>query len=97
TQRAESGRFDYMHHLHLTTAEANPAIDAEWLEDRRREDLDTYGREYEARWLDGAGSYLSSAEVVAAVRRAPRNGFLRRRRPASQKRRSGPAASSSAA
>src|SRR5262249_20117204 len=29
-------------------------------------------REYEARWLDGAGSYLSSAEVVAAVRRAPR-------------------------
>jgi hypothetical protein len=67
-ERAESRRFPYMQSLHMTTAEANPKISTKWLEDRRREDPDTFGREYEARWIDGATSYLESADVIASVR-----------------------------
>lgn len=46
----------------------NPAISARWLEQKRIEDPDLFAREFEARWIDGASSYLPSAEVVAAVR-----------------------------
>jgi hypothetical protein len=70
-QRAMSGRFEYVHYQHLTTAEANPGIDPEWLEDRRREDPDVYAREYLAEWIS-AGAYLDGGEVVRAVRREPR-------------------------
>lgn len=67
-QRAESGRFKYMHSMHASTAQMNPGISAEWLAERRREDPDLYGREFEAGWIDGASSYLESADVIACVR-----------------------------
>jgi hypothetical protein len=67
-QRAESGRFKYMHAMHATTSQMNPAISAEWLADRRREDPDVFAREFEAHWIDGASSYLESADVVSCVR-----------------------------
>ncbi len=67
-ERAESGRFDYIQSQHGSTAAMNPRISARWLEDRRREDPDAFAREFEARWIDGAGSYLNSSEVTAAVR-----------------------------
>jgi len=77
-ERAESGRFPYMVALHATTAEANPNIAPDWLEDRRREDPDMFGREFEARWVDGASSYLNSVDVIACRRPegilAPRSG-----------------------
>jgi hypothetical protein len=57
-----------MHATHVTTAEMNPAIDPDWLEERRREDPELYAREFEAQWIDGASSYLDSADVVACVR-----------------------------
>jgi hypothetical protein len=67
-ERAESGRFPYIHSLHASTREMNPAISIRWLEQKRTEDPDLFAREFEARWIDGASSYLPSAEVVAAVR-----------------------------
>jgi len=67
-ERAQSGRFPYMLHIRRSTAEMNPAISEKWLEDRRREDPDAYGREFEAQFVDGASSYLASADVVACVR-----------------------------
>jgi hypothetical protein len=67
-QRAESGRFPYMHSLHATTAEMNQMIPAAWLEEQRRADPELYAREFEAQWIDGASSYLESSDVVACVR-----------------------------
>jgi len=66
--RAEGGRFGYMHAVHASTSQMNPAISARWLEERRREDPEVYAREYLAEFVDGVSSYLPSAEVVAAVR-----------------------------
>jgi len=67
-QRAESGRFHYIHHMQATTAQMNPMIPAEWLADRRREDPDLFAREFEAQWIDGASSFLESGDVIACVR-----------------------------
>jgi len=67
-QRADSGRFKYMHSLHATTAEMNPAVPPEWLAERQREDPDLFRREFEAAFLDGSSSYLSSEEILACVR-----------------------------
>ncbi len=67
-ERAQSGRFPSMHYAHKTTTEMNPRIPADWLEEQRRQDPDLYAREFEARFIDGASSYLVSADVVACVR-----------------------------
>jgi hypothetical protein len=68
TERATSGRFTHIHHAHHSTGEMNPRIKKSWLEERRREDPDLYGREFLAEFIDGASSYLSSSDVVGAVR-----------------------------
>lgn len=67
-QRAESGRFPWMHYRHYTTAQMNPAISAGWLEERRLEDPESFAREYLGEFIDGAASYLSSADVTRSVR-----------------------------
>ena len=67
-ERAKAGAGRY-HFRHLTTAAMNPRIPAEWLEERRREDPDLYAREFEAEFVDGTGSWLSSGDVVRACRR----------------------------
>ncbi|HEY1714052.1 MAG TPA: hypothetical protein VGG07_14190, partial [Solirubrobacteraceae bacterium] len=53
-ERASSGRFGHMFYRHLSTAQMNPRISAAWLEQQRQADPEMYGREYEARFLDGA-------------------------------------------
>jgi len=68
TERAQSGRFPLMHYVHKTTAQMNPHIPTAWLEEQRRADPDLYAREFEARFIDGASSYLESTDVVACVR-----------------------------
>lgn len=73
-QRADSGRFPYLHGLHASTAEMNPQIDRGWLADRRLEDPELYAREFDAEFIDGAFSYLSAADVAACVR--PGRGIL---------------------
>lgn len=67
-ERAQTGRFPYLHHRHYSTADMNPRIPAAWLEERRREDPELFSREFEARFLDGAASYLSAVDVSQAVR-----------------------------
>jgi phage terminase large subunit-like protein len=67
-ERAKSGRFERMHYVHKSTFEMNPAISADFLEEQRREDPELYGREYLAEFIDGASSYLTSADVIACRR-----------------------------
>jgi hypothetical protein len=67
-QRAESGRHAYIHSLHASTTEMNPAVPADWLAEREHEDPDLYRREFAAEFIDGASSYLSSEEILACVR-----------------------------
>jgi hypothetical protein len=45
----------------------NPRISSTWLEEQRRQDPELHAREFAAQFIDGPGSNLDSAEVVAAV------------------------------
>ena len=66
-ERATSGRFAY-HYRHLSTAEMNPRIKADWLSERQREDPDMFAREFLAKFVDGVSAYLTSADVLACRR-----------------------------
>ncbi|MDQ6774134.1 MAG: hypothetical protein M3024_14320 [Candidatus Dormibacteraeota bacterium] len=68
--RAESGKFAYMHSSHAATGEVNPTIPASWLAAREREDPTSYQREFQALWIDGAGAFLNSVDVLACRREA---------------------------
>jgi hypothetical protein len=70
-ERAQGGRFEHMHHRHKSTAEMNPAIDAEWLAERQREDPELFSREFEANFVDGAFGYFTSTDILACVRQEP--------------------------
>lgn len=67
-QRAESGQFPYIYSLHASTAEMNPAVPLQWLEQRRLEDPDLYRREFMAEFVDGTSAFLSSTDVMACQR-----------------------------
>lgn len=67
-QRAESGRYAYMHAIHASTEQMNPAVPKDWMDERRLEDPDLFRREFAAEFIDGAGSYLPSEEILACVR-----------------------------
>jgi hypothetical protein len=77
-ERARSGRFPSYHYRHLTTAQLNPAIPAAWLEQRKKEDPDSFRQEFEATFIDGASSYLNSQDINACMRESnilpPRGG-----------------------
>jgi hypothetical protein len=67
-ERARSNRHPSMMYVHYTSLEANGTLDKKWLKELQRQDPDLFAREYEARFVDGVSSYLSSADVSACVR-----------------------------
>ena len=69
SQDAESGRFPQMHFRHLATAEMNPSIPSDFLDDQRRRDPELFAREFQAEFIAGAGIYLDPDQIVAAQRR----------------------------
>jgi hypothetical protein len=67
---AKSGRFPHVHWRHLSSQAMNSRLDVKWLEMRRLEDADGFGREYLAQFIDGASSFLAGADVIACRRGA---------------------------
>ena len=66
-QQATSGQFPEMHYRHMSTAQMNPTISTDWLENERKRDPDIYSREYLAQFIDGASAYLSGLDILACV------------------------------
>ncbi len=66
-RRATSGELPDVIAQHATTAEANPTIDAGFLEQERARDPESFKAEYEAEFVGSGGAFLDPADVSAAV------------------------------
>jgi hypothetical protein len=66
-QRAASGEFEDAVAHHATTAEANPAISADFLAAEERRDPEGFKSEYLAQFVGSGGAFFEPENVAAAV------------------------------
>ena len=66
-QQASSGELSDAHAVQATTQEANPTVDARFLEAERARDPDGFASEYEARFVGGGLSFLDPERIADAV------------------------------
>jgi len=66
-KRADSGEIEDAVAHHASSAEANPTLSADFLRREFERDPESFGAEYEAKFLSGGGAFLDRDRIIDAI------------------------------